>query len=450
MEVKTTKNKALWLVLGIILALAVLAGLYYGVRAIVNASKESSNPTSISTSDPTVNTTVGAQPSENGNTTEPITSENAGTPSKTESPEITAVRAKKVYTEDNLSADDPSQDETIATCGDYTVNSRDAQVFFAMQYYGFMNNYGDWAIYFGLDASQPLSEQLSTVSDLSWEQYFLMAGMDDFHNYAALATRAKSEGYTMEAGEEAQLSEVRDGLMERFAEAGYDSADSYVQANFGTSVRYEDYVRYLELYFYAMSYQNSLYRAINPEDSELESYFDEHPDFFVGIGKDQTNVNVRHILISVDVAEDAPQADVKEAKDAAKAKAEALLAEYRQNPTEEHFAELARANTEDPGSQENGGLYEDVYPGQMVEEFNDWCFDEARKPGDTDIVETSFGYHIMYFVQKTDDFYWKVKALEEIRSDRMFDVIEELTTAYPMTTFYEKAVLVPLPKQYTN
>ena len=86
----------------------------------------------------------------------------------------------------------------------------------------------------------------------------------------------------------------------------------------------------------------------------------------------------------------------------------------------------------------------------MVEEFNDWCFDEARKPGDTDIVETSFGYHIMYFVQKTDDFYWKVKALEEIRSDRMFDVIEELTTAYPMTTFYEKAVLVPLPKQYTN
>ena len=35
----------------------------------------------------------------------------------------------------------------------------------------------------------------------------------------------------------------------------------------------------------------------------------------------------------------------------------------------------------------------------MVTEFNDWCFDESRKPGDHGIVETSYGYHLMYFVE---------------------------------------------------
>ena len=34
----------------------------------------------------------------------------------------------------------------------------------------------------------------------------------------------------------------------------------------------------------------------------------------------------------------------------------------------------------------------------MVGAFNDWCFDEARFPGDSGIIETEYGYHIMYFV----------------------------------------------------
>ena len=66
--------------------------------------------------------------------------------------------------------------------------------------------------------------------------------------------------------------------------------------------------------------------------------------------------------------------------------------------TEEGFAELAKLNSTDGGSAANGGLYENIYPGQMVPAFNDWCFDEARQPGDYEIVETEYGYHLMYFV----------------------------------------------------
>ena len=46
----------------------------------------------------------------------------------------------------------------------------------------------------------------------------------------------------------------------------------------------------------------------------------------------------------------------------------------------------------DTGSNTNGGLYTEVYQGQMVTEFNDWCFDESRQPGDTGIVYNEGGY----------------------------------------------------------
>mgnify|MGYP003288003890 CR=1 FL=1 len=70
--------------------------------------------------------------------------------------------------------------------------------------------------------------------------------------------------------------------------------------------------------------------------------------------------------------------------------------------TEESFKALVADNSDDSGSVSNGGLYENVYPGQMVTAFNDWCFDEARQSGDYGIVETEYGYHLVYFVGSSD------------------------------------------------
>ena len=111
--------------------------------------------------------------------------------------------------------------------------------------------------------------------------------------------------------------------------------------------------------------------------------------------------NVRHILVSFEGGTPDEAGNVtysEEEKSAAKTKAEELLAQWEAgDKTEDSFAALAAENSTDPGSKENGGLYEDIAPGQMVPTFNDWCFDESRKAGDTGIVETSYGYHVMYF-----------------------------------------------------
>lgn len=115
---------------------------------------------------------------------------------------------------------------------------------------------------------------------------------------------------------------------------------------------------------------------------------------------DTVSVSVRHILFKYPTTTD-EEGNTVDATDAAKAetlkKAQDMLASFNTNPSEDAFATLAKDNTEDTGSKENGGLYENIYPGEMVYEFDKWSFDPARKPGDTAIVTTVHGYHIMYF-----------------------------------------------------
>ena len=113
--------------------------------------------------------------------------------------------------------------------------------------------------------------------------------------------------------------------------------------------------------------------------------------------------NVRHILFTPDSYKSDSAATDDAANAAALAKANEVYDSWKAGEqTEEAFAALASQFSDDTGSKAKGGLYEDVTEGQMVAEFNDWLFDSQRKPGDTGIVKTTYGYHIMYFVGDGD------------------------------------------------
>ncbi len=148
--------------------------------------------------------------------------------------------------------------------------------------------------------------------------------------------------------------------------------------------------------------------------------------------------NVRHILVSFEGGTTDPNTNVTtysdEEKAAAKEKAEDLLKQWKAGEaTEESFAALATENTTDTGSAENGGLYENIYPGQMVANFNDWCFDESRKSGDTGIVETNYGYHVMYFVGDAQQTYRDYLITGELRNSDMEDWYNGLVDAAAVT-----------------
>lgn len=140
---------------------------------------------------------------------------------------------------------------------------------------------------------------------------------------------------------------------------------------------------------------------------------------------DKPRVNVRHILIMADEA-----TATEDQIAAAKTKADDILAQYRAGAqTEDAFAELAKANSED-GNAADGGLYTDIYPGQMVDTFNNWIFDPVRKPGDTGVVQTNYGFHVMYFV-KPSGVEWEINVRSVLADEAYQAYLKELATAYP-------------------
>lgn len=121
--------------------------------------------------------------------------------------------------------------------------------------------------------------------------------------------------------------------------------------------------------------------AAAPE-KELRDYYDANIARYTSAEERRA----RHILVKAD--KDAA-ADVKQK---AKARAEALLAEVRKNPGS--FADVARKNSDDPGSAQQGGDLDFFGRGMMTKPFEDATF--AMKPGEiSNVIETDFGFHII-------------------------------------------------------
>ncbi|MGA2500473.1 MAG: peptidylprolyl isomerase [Tepidisphaeraceae bacterium] len=129
-------------------------------------------------------------------------------------------------------------------------------------------------------------------------------------------------------------------------------------------------------------------KSATASDEEVTKFYTEHPEQF----KREETVSARHILVSFAPGDD----DAKKAEK--KKKAEGLREQLVKGGD---FAKICAANSDDPGSKENGGLYEDFPRGQMVPPFDKAAF--SQKTGEIGpIVETSFGYHIIK-VEKHND-----------------------------------------------
>ena len=106
-------------------------------------------------------------------------------------------------------------------------------------------------------------------------------------------------------------------------------------------------------------------------------------------------------------------------------KAQDILKKYLDGDrTAVSFGKLAKEYTDDSNGAD-GGLYSDVPRGQMVSEFEDWCLKDGRKEGDVGIVETTYGYHIMYFV-KRDVKTWETDVRNDLASHDANDYADEL------------------------
>ncbi|GIP61276.1 peptidylprolyl isomerase [Paenibacillus sp. FSL W8-0186] len=154
---------------------------------------------------------------------------------------------------------------------------------------------------------------------------------------------------------------------------------------------------------------------------------------------DYTTASVRHILIGLTDAE---------GKERSKEDALKLANEVKAKLDKgEDFATLAKEYSEDPGSKDNGGLYEDALVTQWVPQFQEKArtlkINEISNP-----VETDYGYHIMRVESRTEKKYEDLTAEEK-------DMIKNLVGSNKLDEFMDKDLdkiikKIDLPKVENN
>lgn len=376
------------------------------------------------------------------------------TPEPTEEPTVVAtvpadgnpddVTCKGSYSasEEELLA---QKDQVVASIGDRKLTNGQLQVYYQLEFQSFLSNYGAYAYYFGLDYTQPLDTQKSMEeSGITWQQFFLQDGLKNWQQVQAMAAEAEKAGLEIpEAGK--QVLEELESTIEELAQSYEMTVEELMKSNFGPGAGFEEYRYFQEQYCKSLAYYEQATANLVPQEEDLKAFFEEHREDYEnsGVTEDDRFVDVRHILVTVKggTTDDSGKTVYTEEEwETCCQEAQAILDEWLSgDANEDSFGALATERTEDPGSQESGGLYKKVYEGQMVPEFNDWCFDESRVYGDYGLVRTDYGYHVMFFVSSMPQ--WRAYAERDWVTDQTNKMMDALLSSYPMEVDYGKILL---------
>lgn len=186
---------------------------------------------------------------------------------------------------------------------------------------------------------------------------------------------------------------------------------------------------------YVMLSADGLSSEVQVTADDARQYYEAHQGDFGAPEQRQA----AHILIAV--AQAAPRAE----QDAARAKAEQLLKQVRQNPAK--FAELAKLNSQDPGSAAGGGDLGFFGRGMMVKPFEDAVF--SLKAGEiSGLVQSDFGYHIIKLLAIKPSGGKPFEAVrpeieDRLRQQKAADMFAELAEKFSNTVYEQSDTLKP-------
>lgn len=342
-------------------------------------------------------------------------------------------------------------DKVVATIGDVTLTNGELQTCYQMGVYNFLSANQYYLSYMNVDFNQPLDKQVySTEPPTSWQEFLLNQSLDSWKLYTVLNLLGQEAGFELDDEGKAYLADMEKSMQETAEQGGYESLDAMLQVMVAPGTTAEGYKHYMALSDYAYRYYSKCAEDLKPTLEELEVYYNENEEALIesGIKKDAGNlVDVRHILIKPEggTTDENNQTVYSDAEwEACRQKAQDILDQWKNGEaTEESFGALAKEHTAD-GNGDVGGLYESVPEGYMVTEFNDWIFDESRKYGDTDLVKTQFGYHVMYFVDSQPG--WISQTEQEYVTGKLQEMVNAAYEKWPMEVDYD-VICLGEPKQ---
>lgn len=367
--------------------------------------------------------------------------------------------AKEVSCQSSYSANESdailAAHSTVATIGSETLSNAQLQIYYQMT----VNAYRESQAETMPDFDQPLDQQLCPLSEspLTWEQYFLRQALELWHTCSAMVITSQNttfpteEAYKPNSTKHAEnlktkiynldvlygyntkyriadahqeyLDQLPEQLEQYAVNQGYDDLSDLTKDLAGIATNSEYLLKFAERYNEAYMFLTSVSYYIEPTDEEVEAYFAEHEADYAASGITKESgyyVNIRHILLNADAGSTTTAAS--------------LLKKWKSNATEANFSEIAFANSVDTGSAPNGGLYSNISKGQLTDEFDAWCFDAARKSGDTTTIKTDSGEHILYFSGTTD--IWFATAQKDLIAQLLTDSITAAVEANPMDVDY--------------
>lgn len=233
----------------------------------------------------------------------------------------------------------------------------------------YINQYGSYLSYFGLDTSKDLSTQMYTET-LTWEDFFQQMAVESIQKNKALKAQADAAGFEYDPTEEFKEYEAS---MKELAEEQSMSLNSYIKAMFGSHATLDRLSEYIKESMIINAYYEQLTEEKAPGDEEITSYYEQNKasydsvDYYLAI----VDAQLPEAAQSTEGAASEPsEAEITEAMMQAKVKA----------------GELAANITEEGELQENQSI------GAVNSLVQEWLFDENRKAGDATIIEDSANY----------------------------------------------------------
>ena len=358
----------------------------------------------------------------------------------------------------SYTVDDPAADAVAATVGGAELTNAELLAWYWLEVSDYRSAGNETAPDFDI----PLESQFCPLEEgLTWQQYFLQRALNRWHAARALQMQGDLEKLPTEefyqpipSTQETYMTGMpatrllygyNDSFIPNDLHQAYlDGIPAMVEElDYPGELSAEALAACVETYNRGYMFFTELYYALEPSGEEVTAYLAEHEADYAGItGK---LVDVRHILLIPEgavVAADGTVTCSEEAWNACLKDARGLLNEYHTTWKEATFANIANKNSQDPGSRLNGGLYSGIRQGQLEESLDAWCFDEARQRGDTEIIRSSLGVHVLYFSGSREAKY--AQAEEAAITEMAGELVTTAKEKYPMTVDYSAIELKEL------
>ena len=313
--------------------------------------------------------------------------------------------------------------DVVATAGDAVLTNAQLQVYYMQEIYTYLSENSEpaFSLEHGLDV------QMCSISEsaMTWQQYFLQRALTTWHMYQALALDCNANNLGLNDSYYHYLNGLPEALTQTAESLGYASADAMAADLMGGGTTADNLVEYVRLYETGHSYFDRVYQNSVPTADEVKAYYLENTGFYKDISGDY--VDFRHLLLI-------PEDDSEQAWKACLTKAQNLNYQLQKKDNEALFTRLVLAHSDDLASKNNGGLYTNVPEGMFIDEINDWCFDQKRSSGNTAIVKSSIGYHVLYFSGRRS--IGESKAEMDLIAENVARLVPQAMENYPLKVYY--------------